>query len=475
MSPSPLIPEKLWQQVSPAMQAAIGLLMQHYEQQIATLQQRVAELEQRLDQNSTNSSRPPSSDGPTVKRRPPEPPSGRPRGGQPSHLKQQRPLLPPDQIIPCKPNACACCGHALHGDDPQPHRHQVLELPPIRPEVTEYQLHRLCCPQCGHRTSGRLPDGVPSGCQGPRLQSTVGLLTGNYRLSKRKAAEFCQDLLGVPLCAGEVCTLERRLSAAMEPVVAELRLYVRSQNANMDETTWWLGNRRAYLWVVVTAQVTIFHVDPSRAGTVAQGLIDVDAGTILTTDRYKAYLFWPVERRQLCWAHLRRDFQAMIDRGNAGTNIGENLLFLSDLMFDTWHRVRDGTLQRKTLRYRVEQWYRPDVRQLLEAGSRCGCTKTEGTCRDLLALEPAMWTFARVEGVEPTNNAAEQLQRHPAQWRKTSYGSDSVAGGRFVANILTMVATCRQQGKKVLDVLTACSQAVFSGGLSPSLLPHTTS
>jgi transposase len=173
--------------------------------------------------------------------------------------------------------------------------------------------------------------------------------------------------------------------------------------------------------------------------------------------------------------HLRRDFQAMIDRRNAGTKIGEDLLFLSDLMFDTWHRVRDGTLQRKTLRYRVEHWYRPDVRQTLEAGSRCGCAKTEGTCRDLLALEPAFWTFAHVEGVEPTNNAAEQLQRHPAQWRKTSYGSDSVAGGRFVANILSIVATCRQQGKTVLDVLTACSQAMLTSDLPPSLLPHTTS
>jgi transposase len=194
MSSSPLIPEKMWQQASPAMQTAIRLLMQHYEQQLATLQQRLAELEQRLDQNSTNSSRPPSSDGPTVKRRPPESPSGRARGGQPGHGKQQRPLLPPDQIISCKPSACNRCGHALHGDDPEPHHHQVLELPPIRPEVTGYQLHRLQCLHCGHLTSGRLPDGVPSSCQGPRLQSTVGLLTGNYRLSKRKAAELCHDL-----------------------------------------------------------------------------------------------------------------------------------------------------------------------------------------------------------------------------------------------------------------------------------------
>lgn len=225
----------------------------------------------------------------------------------------------------------------------------------------------------------------------------------------------------------------------------------------------------------MTAQVTVFHVDPSRAGTVAQDLVDIEAGTILTTDRYTGYLFWPVERRQLCWAYLRRDFQDMINRSNAGTKIGEDLLFLSDLMFDTWHRVRDGTLQWKTLRYRIEHWYRPDVHQTLEADSRCGCPKTEATCCDLLALEPALWTFARVEGIEPTNNAAEKLQRHPAQWRKTSYGSDSLTGDRFVANILSILATCRQQGKRVLKVLTACSQAVLTGSPPLSLLPYTTS
>ncbi|HLJ94655.1 MAG TPA: transposase [Gemmataceae bacterium] len=237
-------------------------------------------------------------------------------------------MLPPDQIIACKPSCCKYCGYALCGDNLQPHRHPVLELPPIHPEVTEYQVHRLHCSRCGHRTS---------------------------------------------------------------------------------------------------------------------------------------------------WAHLRRDFQAMIDRNNAGTKIGEDLLFLSDVMFDTWHRVRDGTLQRKTLSYRTENWYRPHVRQTLEAGRVCGCAKTEATCRELLALEPAFWTFARVEGIKPTNNAAEQLQRHPAQWRKTSYGSDSVAGGCFVANILSLVATFRQQGKKVLDVLTACSQAVLTGTPPPSLLPQATS
>jgi transposase len=160
----------------------------------------------------------------------------------------------------------------------------------------------------------------------------------------------------------------------------------------------------------------------------------------------------------------------MIDRSNAGTKIGEDLLFLSDLMFDTWHRVRDGTLQRKTLRYRIEHWYRPDVRQTLEAGSVCGCAKMEATCCDQLASEPALWAFACVEGIKPTNNAAEQLQRHPAQWRKTSYGSDSLAGGRFVANILSILATCRQQGKRVLEILTACSQAVLTGSPPPSLV-----
>jgi transposase len=471
MRPEPPIPADLWDQIPPTAQAAVLALVQTYEQRLAAVQQRREALEQRLGQNSTNSSRPPSTDPPTVKRAPPRPPSGRRSGGQPGHALQQRPFLEPTQpLVTLKPSACRQCGRALTGADPQPLRHQVLELPAFHPDVTEYHLHRLRCADCDRTTCAALPAGVPSGGQGPRLQAAVALLTGAYRLSKRQVEGLCADLLGTPLSAGQVCAVEAEAVAATAPVVAALRVYVAEQSANIDETGWWQKGQRAWLWSVVTRCVTVFVLALSRAATVVQELIDLSAGQVITTDRYQGYAWLPLYQRQICWAHLRRDFQAMVDRDNAGSALGEELLLFAEDVFTQWYRVREGTIRRSTLRQYVDSqrlWFRTQ----LETGRVCGCAKTAAVCQDLLRLEPALWTFTRRDGVEPTNNAVERGFRHAAQWRRSSHGTASAAGSRFVEQILTVVATCRQQDRHVLDYLTACCQAYQHGDVPPSLLP----
>ena len=473
MSAGPPLPANLWDRLPPQARALILALRAEaaeLQAKVRALQQQVHELQERLNRNSTNSSRPPSSDEPAVKRRPPRPPSGRPTGGQPGHERQQRPLLPPDHTLVLKPSQCRRCGHALAGVDPQPLRHQVLELPPVRPGVTEYQLHRLCCPRCGLTMCASLPAGVPTGGQGPRLQAVMALMTGAYRMSKRMVQTFCADVLGVPVCAGQVCASEAATATATEPVAQELRGYVRSQPANVDETGWWQKRQRGWLWAVVTQTATLFTIALSRAGAVAQGLIEPSAGQVITTDRYKGYLWLPLRQRQVCWAHLIRDFQAMVDRANAGSALGEELLCCAEDLFTWWYRVRDGTLSRSTFQRYVAE-LRPWVRSQLGAGMACGCARTAGACREVLAVEPALWTFVRVEGIEPTNNAAERALRHAVLWRKTSHGTDSEAGSRFVENILTVVATCRQQGRNVLEYLTGCCRAALEGAAPASLLP----
>jgi transposase len=473
MSAGPPLPADLWDSLPPQARALIlGLQAEAAElrAKVQALQQQVHDLQERLNQNSTNSSRPSSTDPPAVKRRPPRLPSGRPAGGQPGHARQQRPLLPPDHTLVLMPPRCRRCGRTLEGEDPQPLRHQVLELPPVRPEVTEYQLHRLCCPDCGVTTCASLPAGVPTGGQGPRLQAVMALMTGAYRMSKRMVQTFCADVLGVPVCAGQVCASEVATAAATEPVAQELKEYVRGQPANVDETGWWQKRQRGWLWAVVTQAVTVFTVALSRAATVAKAMIDPSAGQVITTDRYKGYLWLPVRQRQVCWAHLIRDFQAMVDRANAGSAIGEELLCCAQDLFHWWYRVRDGTLQRSTFRQYMGV-VRSMVREQLQAGAACGCAKTAGVCRELLAIEPALWTFVRVEGIEPTNNAAERALRHAVLWRKASHGTDSEIGSRFVENILTVVATCRQQGRNVLEYLTRCCNTHLMGAPHPSLLP----
>jgi transposase len=219
-------------------------------------------------------------------------------------------------------------------------------------------------------------------------------MTGAYRMSKRMVQTFCADVLSVPVCAGQVCASEAATVAASEPVVQELREYVRSQPANVDETGWWQKQQRGWLWTVVTRAVTVFTIALSRAGSVARGLVDPSAGQVITTDRYKGYLWLPLRQRQICWAHLTWDFQAMVDRANAGSHIGEELLCCAQDLFTWWYRVRDGTLKRSTFRQYIGI-VRSMVREQLETGAECGCAKTAGTCGELLTVEPALWTFAR--------------------------------------------------------------------------------
>jgi transposase len=470
MSQEPPIPKELWDLIPSAAQAALLALLGNLYGELADLRQQVADLTARLGQNSQNSSRPPSSDAPAVKRPPPRESSGRRRGAQPGHEPHHRPLLPPDEEIPRKPTACRRCGAALAGADPQPLRHQVIELPPIKPLVTEYQLHRLVCSRCGTSTCAALPDGVPTGQQGPRLQAVLAVLTGAYRLSKDQAETLCGDLFAIPVCPGTICNLEQETTAALQPVVEPLRAYVKTQHANVDETGWREEGKRAWLWVSVTALVAVFHICRSRGSAVARALLGPGLHWVVTSDRYSAYTWLALRRRQLCWAHLRRDFQAMIDRQDAGSALGLELLLFSDDVFHEWYRVRDGTLKRSSMRTMIAG-QRPWLRSLLERGAVCGCAKTAGVCRELLKLEPALWTFLRVEGVEPTNNAAERALRHAVLWRKSSYGTASVKGSRYVATILSVVATCRCQGRNVLEFVTECCQARLQGRAAPSLLP----
>src|SRR5262245_7953444 len=471
MTSVPPVPGEMWEQIPTAVQQALLVVFAQYELRLQELQQHIAELEQRLGTNSSNSSKPPSSDGPEVKRAPPKPRSGRPKGGQPGHPRSTRPLLPPTQTFVCKPAACRHCGEALAGDDPEPLRHQVLELPQVEPIVLEYQRHRLLCPCCGITTCAELPQGVPPGGQGPRLQATIAMLTGAYRLSKRQVEVLMDDLFGVPVCAATVCAVEQEVATIVDPVVAPMRQHIKDQPVNMDETSWWQGQQRAWLWVAVTAYLTVYELVASRGAKVAREMLGAGYRRTVTSDRFKSYAFLALSRRQLCWAHLRRDFQAMIDRNNQGSAIGRKLLAAADELFKLWQKVRDGTHDRRWFAGHLRNGLRRKVSALLVAGTACGCAKTEATCDELVCHEPALWAFAYREGVEPTNNAAERALRHAVLWRRNSHGTESAAGSHFVANILSVVETCRQQGKKVLDVLTACCESSLHHSPLPSLLP----
>lgn len=474
MERTPPIPVELWEQIPPQVQAVLWVVLDRDEARIASLEVEVTELKARLNQSSQNSSKPPSRDGPHVKRKPPCPASGRKRGGQPGHRAHHRALVPVEQVhevIVCTPTHCRRCGRTLHGTDAQPHRHQVVELPPPIPHVTEYQQHRLSCDHCGITPCGELPKGVPSTGYGPRFTSIVALCSGAYRMSKRMIAHFSREVWGIPLSLGEVCALEQVVTRAVRDPVDDVRDWVRWSDTNVDETRWREQQRRAYLWTVVTPQASVYAIRRSRGAKVLEELLGKDYAGTIGSDRAKAYDCYPLRQRQLCWAHLRRDAQAMIDRGGPGRKVGEQLLEHADVLF-AWRRwVRAGKWSRPTWQQQ-RRGLRWSFRQELQWGTRVRCKKTAATCRELLAKERALWTFVRIPEIEETNNRAERSLRHPVQWRKTSYGTASERGSRFVESILTVLSTCQQHQQTALAYLTACCRAFLSGTAPPALLPH---
>lgn len=462
----------------------MGIRFTAYEKQLASLREQVAqvddlkaeiaELRERLGQNSSNSSRPPSTDPPSYKSKPPHEPKGRKRGGQPGHQGHTRQLVPVEEVshvIDLKPQRCTRCGQRLRGADPQAERHQVSEVPPVIVEVTEYRRHSLCCSACGAVTQAQWPAGVARTSFGPRAQAIVGYLTGRLSASHRDVVEAMAVLYGLRMSAGSVSAIQRQVSAAPGVPVEQARRFVCQQKAQyVDETSWRETGQMKWLWVNATADVTAFHLLDGRSADDARQVISQSAKGVVATDRYWSYNWLAERRRQVCRAHLARDFQAMVERGGESEETGQSLLKQVTRLFTPWHKARDGVLSRAQLQTAIKP-VRRMVKEVLEAGARAGHQKTRNTCRNILKVERSLWAFVRAEGVEPTNNAAERALRRAVLWRKKSFGTQSAEGSRFVERILTAVTTLRQQGRDVLAYLTDACRAALGDKVLRGLVP----
>jgi transposase len=459
-----------WAQTPASVQAlVIGLLTR-----LQSLEKEVAKLREQVHRNSGNSSQPPSSDGPAKSQKTEKKRSGRKRGGQFGHPGTQRKLVAVEELkagYDLKPHTCRGCGESLAGEDAHPYRHQVAEIPPVKIEVTEYRLHTLTCPCCGTETRAKLPEGVPQGGFGPRFQAQVSILSGKYHLSKRETVGILDDFYGVELGLGSVPKLEQRTSAVIAPAVEEARAYVRFQpTVHQDETGWREEGKKAWLWVLATPAVTVFLVDLHRSAEVAKKMLGVDFKGILTTDRWSAYNWLENRYRQLCWAHLLRDFQAFVERGGEAQVLGEALLTHAHQMFSLWHLLEKGPSSRSQFQEQMLP-IRTQVGELLRQGSHGSHSATAGTCRDILKRESALWTLIDVEGVQPTNNFGEQKFRPGVLWRNSNFGTQSTAGSRFVERILSVATTLKQQKRNLLDYLSEACESANYGRPLPSILP----
>jgi transposase len=443
---------------------------------IMELLRRVEQLEARLNQTSRNSSQPPSADPPSAKPRAVKTPSGRTSGGQPGHEGHGRKLRPGseiDQVVDVRPEQCGQCGTLLLGDDADPERHQVTDIPRLTSVVTEYRRHCLWCVACGAWTQAPWPATMPVGSFGPRVQATVGYLTGRIGASQREVQEILATLCQTDMSVGSIAAVEQAVSAALVVPVAEAVQYVQRQPVrNADETSWREKTKRLWLWISVTPLVAIFRLLKTRGAAGAKELLGADVWGTIGTDHYAGYHWIDPRQRQLCWAHLKREFIAWSERTGETARLGLALLAAEKQLFTLWYRVRDGTLAWADFQVAMLPLM-ARVRMLLQEGAARADAKAQGTCRNLLKREAALWTFVWEAEVEPTNNRAERALRRAVLWRRRSFGTQSAAGSQFVERILTAVTTLQQQRRDVLDYLTAACTAAVCKEPAPSLLPLT--
>ena len=447
------------------------------DRQIQQLTARVDRLERELAKNSRNSSQPPSSD--RAGKQPPKRGKGRsPRsqGAQPGHEGRGRDLLPSwavDEIVEHWPARCRC-GHVFAEADrvavSSPARHQVEELPQISVALLEHQCQRARCPGCGEVRAGELPAEVAGSAFGPRFQAAVATLAVRNRISRRDTVELFEELFGARISAGSVDRILTRAGDALELPYEQLHAkLLASRHLNADETGWRLQGHRRTLWGAFTDKIAVYRIAEDRHEDRARDLLHGHQG-VVTSDRWWAYNHLPLNRRQICWSHLQRDFTAQAEGLDAEKELGEAGLRICDELFWAWE-IYQHTRERKELKRRI-RLLRRELKPLLRqySGKAPRYKRTRGLARNLLKVWPSLWTFADKPGVEPTNNHAERGLRGAVIYRKLSLGSQSEQGERRIERLLSASTTCRLQRRSLFEYLSELLAAQSRGDPIPRLV-----
>ena len=442
------------------------------EAENARLRERVRELEARLGKDSSNSHKPPSSDSP-YKARPPGKKGKRKVGGQPGHKGVTRSWVPLEKVTSrtvVRSPACVC-GASLLGIPATTGTwaRQVVEVPTLLPDVIEYVFETVRCPCCSRLNAPDVPPEAAT-CTGPNLTALAATLVGEYHLSRDAAASLLGSVLSLPICPATVQNCCEQVSAALEAATEEVAESLpASARVHMDETSWKQRKVLHWLWIAVSESVTSFAIHLRRGRHQLEAWFPTGFQGVVTCDRWRPYETF--SRRQLCWSHLERDLQAIIDAGRAGTDPATKMMAGADDLFATWGRFGDGLLPRADLQ-RNTQAYRRTFRTFCARGaSQRRDRKWRALGRDLLRQWDAVFRFLDEEGVEPTNNTAERGLRAAVLWRRGSQGTRTDEGSTFVERILTATANCRRQARSVRNFLADTLLAHRAGRPTPSLLP----
>jgi transposase len=453
----------------------------------SALRAQMEELQRLVRRDSRNSSQPPSQDPPksrAERRREAREKlkemskSKREAGGQPGHEGKHRQMVGVEQVdrrTEHIPENCSC-GHSFDGTEERvddPLIHQQWELPPIRPLVFQYDLHRLRCPCCGKPRLAELPPGASWSAFAPRLEAHIAMLAGVFRLSRRQVRQVVEEVFGCPISLGAVNAAIMRTSAILQDPWEALRDYVqKAELVHADETSWRLAGAQQYLWLASSALAACYRIDPTRSQAAAKELLGENFGGFVVSDRYVGYHFLDILQQQLCWCHVIRAFIELSERDRTPGELGKKLLNLSRGVIKTHHRYLDNDNDLDWLREELTP-LRERIKELLEQGARGRHEKTANFCQGLLDEYDALWTFCDVKDLDIplTNNAAERALRHAVIMRRVQHGTQSEQGNRWIERIQSVRETLRLQDRPVLDYLIQAATAARSGQSLPSILP----
>jgi transposase len=449
---------------------ALWELLRRQQSSIAELQKKVADLEEKTRTNSKNSSTSPSQD-PYRKKQISSRKTGKKRGGQKGRQGVTRPLEEGEHVVVEKclpPNRCDCGCEVVPSKLRT--RHQVVDVPPIQYTVTEYQVFDGQCLGCQKWHQGQLPAGVGYSVVGPRLMATIGTLTGGYRMSVNMTGNLLYDMFKVELSKGCISQTEAIISEAIQPITEEAHGHVKvSPVVHCDETGHKENHERQWMWVGVAGMVCVFLAMVGRGTAQAKQLLGEAFKGIIVTDRHGAYNWIDKTYRQLCWAHLLRDFTKIAERSGIAGQIGQQLLAHTKRMFHYWHLKKNGQIKQQTFE-RAMKLLITRFEAVLTQGAQCGESKTARTCKRLLKVRESLWLFVHHLGVEPTNNLAERTIRHYVMWRRLCLSFQSKRGSLYAQRMMTVVGSCKLQGRNVMDFMTQAINAHYGKGTRPALV-----
>lgn len=397
----------------------------------------------------------------------------RERGAQPGHPGKHRAPFAKNEVDHTNtvtPEFCESCGLSLENAEATPYFvHQVLELIAKPFEITEHVLMSCQCPGCARVSHAQLPSEVPTRNFGPKFMAALSMMSGVLHMSRRDIVEFVQSVWGVSISLGTVSSLEGLVTEAISGAHSEVHAAIqREETAGADDSGWKQNNKYACLWVFTSPRLTYYQITSDKSAENAAKVLGKFDG-VLTSDRAKNLDFFK-GWRQTCWAHLDRHFLAISQRPGLSNQIGLEAMQVHDQVFHIWHQFKKAVIDADQL-FEALQGPRQELHSILERGTRCGESQTQNTCQNLLNIYERLWTFSYLEGVEPTNNSSEQKIRNGVMWRKTCYGSQSERGTRFAESMLTVAATCRQQGRSIFRFLEESILAFLQNIPGPSLNP----